>query len=138
MEMNFLRSKPFLYILRSLTFCSNRNLLNTTWKNFLEKESIFAIKSRKSCTIISFFLEISSRFLYFLWKWKSYQAIQHLFLKTYFKALEWDMIRHFILFHYRENQKYCNRPKLIENKYFGTFGLINYQNMSGFKPVGAV
>ena len=30
MEMNFFRLKPFLYVLKSLTFCSNQNLLNTT------------------------------------------------------------------------------------------------------------
>ena len=136
--MIFSRSKSFLYILKSLTFCSNWNLLNITWENILERGSIFAIKSSKNCTIISFFLEISSRFLYFLHKYKSYQAIQHLFLRTYFKALEWDIIRHFILFYFRENQKYRNRPKFIENKHFGIFGLINHQNMSGFRPVGAV
>ena len=46
-----MRLKPFLYILKSLNFCSNWNLLNIIWANKLERESTFTIKSSKSLTI---------------------------------------------------------------------------------------
>ena len=71
----------------------------------MEKESIFAIKIRKSCTIISFPLEISSSFLYFLQKQKSYKDIHHLILKPYFKALNWGIISVNNINNFGENQE---------------------------------
>ena len=59
MEMNFSKSKAFFHVLKSLTFYINRNLLYTSRENVLENWSIFAIKSNKSCVIISIFQSIN-------------------------------------------------------------------------------